>query len=366
MSSKTEPNHPPDKVCKRVRTACDWCRLKKCKCDGASPCSTCRAGDKICVFGQRKVAHNRAPYPKGYVEMLEQQQAWLVHGLQELYCRSKKGEDLTGDRLELQPNGHPLTHDLLTHLGALDPTKDETFEVNPGNMQHKLRRHAMQSQESIDTSSEPWEAVEDQKIDSGDREERQAQQSTWNPPFRGIKDRNDMQIPGHFLTTPLLPHTQLQPYWDNTSQPEYHQTSSQWKNRLCEGNRDFNRNIGSFLGPLYVPPFTLDNEIRSDSQNTLIRIGSTIIPRSPEDHDLEEFQHTSDSYVHHYPEYRWSEILSQRLQGQFGPPLDNTSLYQNDSSIAPSILSTGVGQSSDQRSTYIQRNTRHNKEQRQK
>lgn len=40
-----------DAIRKRVCKACDRCRLKKSKCDGATPCSRCTADNAICVFG---------------------------------------------------------------------------------------------------------------------------------------------------------------------------------------------------------------------------------------------------------------------------------------------------------------------------
>lgn len=150
---QSTPDSHSDNVRKRVCKACDRCRLKKSKCDGASPCSRCRADNAVCVFGERKKAHDKV-YPKGYVEMLEQQQAWLVNGLQELYRRTLEGEGWPGEILKTEPNGHPLTHDLLTALGALDHTKGEHFEENPENMQSDLWRHGMARQESSDGSSE--------------------------------------------------------------------------------------------------------------------------------------------------------------------------------------------------------------------
>lgn len=64
--------------------------------------------------------------------MLEQQQSWLVHGLQELYRRAVKGESWSGDQLKAETNGHPLTHDILTHIGVLDRSKGEMFEEAAG------------------------------------------------------------------------------------------------------------------------------------------------------------------------------------------------------------------------------------------
>ncbi|PYH90546.1 hypothetical protein BO71DRAFT_402079 [Aspergillus ellipticus CBS 707.79] len=89
--------------------------------------------------------------------MLEQQQTWLVYGLQELYRRAMEGEGWPGEPLKCEASGHPLTHDLLTRLGALDQTRGEHFEENPEAMQQELwKQNAghMQRQESSDGSSE--------------------------------------------------------------------------------------------------------------------------------------------------------------------------------------------------------------------
>jgi hypothetical protein len=152
----SEHSHSDSNVRKRVCKACDRCRLKKSKCDGSSPCSRCRADNAICVFGERKKAHDKV-YPKGYVEMLEQQQSWLVHGLQELYRRNLDGDGWPGEPLKLEPNGNPLTHDLLMRLGALDSSKGERFEESPESLQADLwssRPSGMQRQESSDGGSE--------------------------------------------------------------------------------------------------------------------------------------------------------------------------------------------------------------------
>ncbi|KAI5293367.1 hypothetical protein KEM52_005612 [Ascosphaera acerosa] len=114
------------------------------QCDGANPCGRCRADNAICVFGERKKAHDKV-YPKGclrYVEMLEQQQSQLVTGLQELYRRTRLGEGWPGEPLQDMPNGHPLTHDILERLGALKPAKGShevpTFEEDLNLVQRKL------------------------------------------------------------------------------------------------------------------------------------------------------------------------------------------------------------------------------------
>ncbi|KAF2459546.1 hypothetical protein BDY21DRAFT_384712 [Lineolata rhizophorae] len=141
-SGAASVDNTENNIRKRVCKACDRCRLKKSKCDGASPCSRCKADNAICVFGERKKSHDKV-YPKGYVEMLEQQQAQLVAAMRELYRRIQAGERWPGSPLEEQPGGHPLTHDILERLDLLHIKVDgaphfEGFEENPALMQRKL------------------------------------------------------------------------------------------------------------------------------------------------------------------------------------------------------------------------------------
>lgn len=72
--------------------------------------------------------------------MLEQQQVWLVNGLQELYYRAMNAQSWPGKPLKLEPNGLPLTHDLLVRLGALnngtvryERQGDNSLELEPAN-----------------------------------------------------------------------------------------------------------------------------------------------------------------------------------------------------------------------------------------
>ncbi|KAI9891605.1 MAG: hypothetical protein M1814_002539 [Vezdaea aestivalis] len=145
---------------KRVCKACDRCRLKKSKCDGASPCSRCKVDNAICVFGERKKSQDKV-YPKGYVEMLEQQQSQLVSGLQELYQRTQNGKGWTGKPLKDSGSGHPLTHDILESLGALkyEPSSRQmSFEEDLESMQRQLFGNgalAMRRQSSEGSESSP-------------------------------------------------------------------------------------------------------------------------------------------------------------------------------------------------------------------
>lgn len=78
-----------------------------------------------------------------YVEMLEQQQAQVVDGLQELYTRLKNRQGWPGQPLREAQGGHPLTHDILERLDLLHRPNEhggdyEGFEEDYGRMQHKL------------------------------------------------------------------------------------------------------------------------------------------------------------------------------------------------------------------------------------
>lgn len=141
---RTTSQDSTDGIRKRVCKACDRCRLKKSKCDGSSPCSRCKADNAICVFGyvycgvrphrleltccsERKRSQDKI-YPKGYVEMLEQQQTQLVSGLKEMYHRLQKVSAWEGPSLD-ESSGQPLTHDILSALNLLESKHDDSGEV---------------------------------------------------------------------------------------------------------------------------------------------------------------------------------------------------------------------------------------------
>ena len=53
-----------------------------------------------------------------YVEILEQQQAQLVAGLQVLYKRARHGQGWVGTSLKERPDGNPPIHDILERLAS--------------------------------------------------------------------------------------------------------------------------------------------------------------------------------------------------------------------------------------------------------
>ena len=96
---------------------------------------------KLTVDRERKKSHDKV-YPKGYVEMLEQQQGQLVSGLQEMYRRLLAGQRWSGAALS-ETSGHPLTHDILAALNLLETKHDgsgdlEAFEEDCRKLQSRL------------------------------------------------------------------------------------------------------------------------------------------------------------------------------------------------------------------------------------
>ncbi|KAH7108827.1 hypothetical protein B0J11DRAFT_239654 [Dendryphion nanum] len=132
------PVKAPQDVQKRVCKACNRCRLKKSKCNGLSPCTRCKVVNSICVFGDTKKLQDKV-YPKGYVEMLEQQQAQLVAGLHVLHSRLQNGQGWPGQKLQEGRCRYPSVHDILERLDLLrSSSRNSGFEEDFKTMQLKL------------------------------------------------------------------------------------------------------------------------------------------------------------------------------------------------------------------------------------
>lgn len=175
------------------------------------------------------------PTPSRYVEMLEQQQAWLVHGLQELYRRSTEGEGWPGDLLVPEPNGHPLTHDLLTRLGALDRSKGERFEENPEVMQHDLWRNGMTRQDSTDGSTDSPHSPVARSRFSSDALSSHSQQTmpptppTYSPNSRAVPMQQQIKVEPHTtMSTAPTPQSQYALSMQGVVNPLALQGAPQW------------------------------------------------------------------------------------------------------------------------------------------
>lgn len=108
------------------------------------------------VFARCHHGTDRTPY--SYVEMLEQNHAQLVNGIQELYARAVSGQAWVGPPLKTQSNGHPHIHDILERLGALkgdSRSGSEAFEEDLHVLQQNLFASGaglMHPHDSVDNS----------------------------------------------------------------------------------------------------------------------------------------------------------------------------------------------------------------------
>ncbi|KAF7122888.1 hypothetical protein CNMCM5793_000998 [Aspergillus hiratsukae] len=110
---------------RRISRACDRCRAQKARCDGGKPCLRC--GNHIpCVYQEKKPL--RRKYPAGYVDMLEEHQAYLITGLRKLYGCIQQDEQLP--EVDRDGNNRPIVHELLDKLGIFEETiKEHEFSM---------------------------------------------------------------------------------------------------------------------------------------------------------------------------------------------------------------------------------------------
>ncbi|CAG8523141.1 10387_t:CDS:2 [Funneliformis mosseae] len=74
----------------KITTACDACRRRKVKCDGASPCTNCQRGGYQCSFSDASSKRPRGP-PKGFVALIEDR----LHTIESLLVKIVNKDDLS-------------------------------------------------------------------------------------------------------------------------------------------------------------------------------------------------------------------------------------------------------------------------------
>lgn len=145
-----------------------------------------------------------------YVEMLENQQAQLVTGLQELYKRTQNGQGWIGSPLKETSHGAPLTHDILERLGALKQdghATGEMFEEDLTLMQQRLIANGagfMQRDTSSDSDSEtaPSPMFEPMPQKPGFTDPFSLHSFPPTPPNQSPYPRNARTVPSKMRTYP--------------------------------------------------------------------------------------------------------------------------------------------------------------------
>ncbi|TVY38693.1 Fluconazole resistance protein [Lachnellula occidentalis] len=109
---------------RRVRKACERCRIKKTKCDGDLPCKRCKLDGLVCIAGRKKKGEHKE-FPPKYAEVLEDTQHILISTIHKLYARVRNGESWNLGEPELDDRGLPVVHDIAEKLGCVRPSFDD-------------------------------------------------------------------------------------------------------------------------------------------------------------------------------------------------------------------------------------------------
>ncbi|KAL2434760.1 hypothetical protein ABEF95_005684 [Exophiala dermatitidis] len=120
-----------DKAKQRTSRACDRCRLKKAKCDGAVECENCRFSQTPCVYTARKGREAR----RYYLEMHEV----MEEALHRLYWHCRNGSGLPGPNpAQFERNGSITTSSILESMGLTPPILDESNPQYPNGPATRL------------------------------------------------------------------------------------------------------------------------------------------------------------------------------------------------------------------------------------
>ncbi|RYC78446.1 hypothetical protein BFJ63_vAg18679 [Fusarium oxysporum f. sp. narcissi] len=108
---------------KRVRKACEQCRMRKSKCDTGFPCRQCKDHGLSCTGGVPKKSKYKQ-LPKGYAEVLENTQSVLVMTIRKLYFKVRNNQSWDLGEPELDHYGQPVIHSIAQKLGCIHPNKE--------------------------------------------------------------------------------------------------------------------------------------------------------------------------------------------------------------------------------------------------
>ncbi|KAK7207840.1 fungal-specific transcription factor domain-containing protein [Myxozyma melibiosi] len=104
----------------RIQVACEYCRRRKQKCDGAVPaCNTCVKTNKECVYPDRLTYRQ---YPRGYVENLEEKVRSLEAQLRASRERNRnesEGANSESPSVQSPPDDDAGTESLIADVGYL-------------------------------------------------------------------------------------------------------------------------------------------------------------------------------------------------------------------------------------------------------
>ncbi|TVY82746.1 Fluconazole resistance protein [Lachnellula suecica] len=155
---------------KRVRKACERCRIKKTKgrthpidrqCDGGSPCKKCGDDGLVCVAG-RRVTNECKQLPQGYAEFLENTQYTLIAIVQALYLMVRNGDTWELGEPEMNDRGVPVIHDIAKRLNCIPLQQDV-----PSRFSEDVEDHAEVQAQMCLTNREVGEEIQQNLLEDG-------------------------------------------------------------------------------------------------------------------------------------------------------------------------------------------------------
>ncbi|KAL5584089.1 hypothetical protein FOVSG1_015440 [Fusarium oxysporum f. sp. vasinfectum] len=150
---------------KRVRKACEQCRMRKSKCDTEFPCRRCEDQGLICTSGVPKKSKYKQ-LPKGYAEVLENTQSVLVMTIRKLYFKVRNNQSWDLGEPELDHYGQPVIHSIAQKLGCIHPNNETDLsgyslfpesevgmdefaqQLKDQQIEHKPRKEPMKDEDS--------------------------------------------------------------------------------------------------------------------------------------------------------------------------------------------------------------------------
>lgn len=158
---------------RRVKKACDSCRLKKTKCDGRKPCSKCLMENKVCVFANKLQVKERNHH-RGYVELLETKVELLGKSLEKLIVLARNYAPFLNDFVSTDSTVqvNKVIEFLLKNDGLLDSVNGNVREnmVNQGS--REITNITARLRKNFDGSSN-----EEEHIYDGERENEENSQN---------------------------------------------------------------------------------------------------------------------------------------------------------------------------------------------
>lgn len=162
---------------RRVKKACDSCRLKKTKCDGRKPCSKCSVENKICVFSNKLQVKERN-HQRGYVELLETKVELLKKSLEKIITISSNFAPFLNDFVTPSSTVevNKVIEFLIKNEGLLDCVSGNVSEKMVNQESTEIANIILRLQKNFDANNNEEEHVYDTEHDQEQNSQKEEDQ----------------------------------------------------------------------------------------------------------------------------------------------------------------------------------------------